>query len=81
MQEYNGSWGVNIFRVLISSYMEYRILPELSFKTEFGYDNNNQVEEYFAGSLTESASTNGYADANSVQSDKYSFNNYFTFYS
>jgi len=79
MQEYNGSWGVNIFRVLISSYMEYRILPELSFKTEFGYDNNNQVEEYFAGSLTESASTNGYADANSVQSDKYSFNNYFTY--
>ncbi|PKP32032.1 MAG: SusC/RagA family TonB-linked outer membrane protein [Bacteroidetes bacterium HGW-Bacteroidetes-17] len=79
MQEYNGSWGVDIFRVLISSYLEYRILPELKFRTEFGYDNNNQTEEYFAGSLTESASTNGYADANAVQSDKYSFNNYFTY--
>lgn len=79
MQEYNGNWEVNIFRVLLNSYLEYQILPELAFKTEFGYDNNNQTEEYFAGSLTESASTNGYADANAIQSDKYSITNYFTY--
>lgn len=79
MQEYNGNWDVNIFRVLLNSYLEYQILPELGFKTEFGYDNNNQTEEYFGGSLTESASTNGYADANAVQSDKYSISNYFTY--
>lgn len=79
MQEYNGNWNVNIFRVLLNSYLEYQLLPELGFKTEFGYDNNNQTEEYFAGSLTESASTNGYADANAVQSDKYSISNYFTY--
>lgn len=79
MEEYNGNWDVNIFRVLLNSYIEYQILPELSFKTELGYDNNNQTEEYFAGSLTESASTNGYADANAIQSDKYSINNYFTY--
>lgn len=79
MQEYNGNWEVNIFRVLLNSYLEYQILPELGFKTEFGYDNNNQTEEYFAGSLTESASTNGYADANAIQSDKYSISNYFTY--
>jgi TonB-linked SusC/RagA family outer membrane protein len=79
MQEYNGNWNVNIFRVLLNSYLEYQILPELGFKTEFGYDNNNQTEEYFAGSLTESASTNGYADANAIQSDKYSISNYFTY--
>lgn len=79
MQEYNGNWNVNIFRVLLNSYMEYQVLPELSFRTEFGYDNNNQTEEYFAGSLTESASTDGFADANAIQSDKYSINNYFTY--
>lgn len=78
-QEYNGSWGVNIFRTIMNSYLEYKIMPELSFRTELGYDNNNQTEEYFSGSLTESASTNGYADANAVQSDKYSINNYFTY--
>jgi len=79
MQEYNGNWDVNIFRVLLNTYLEYQLLPELTFKTEFGYDNNNQTEEYFAGSLTESSSTNGYADANAIQSDKYSISNYFTY--
>lgn len=79
MQEYNGSWDVNIFRTLMNTYLEYKIIPELSFKTELGYDNNNQTEEYFSGSLTESASTNGYADANAIQSDKYNISNYFTY--
>ncbi|WP_372745362.1 SusC/RagA family TonB-linked outer membrane protein [Lutibacter sp.] len=79
MEEYNGSWDVNIFRTLMNTYLDYSILPELSFRSEFGYDNNNQTEDYFAGSLTQSASTDGYAEANSVQSDKYSINNYITF--
>ena len=79
MQEYNGNWDSDIFRVLFNTYAEYYLLPELSFRSEFGYDNNNQTEEYFAGSLTESASTNGYADANAVQSDRYNLSNYFTY--
>ena len=79
MQEYNGNWDANIFRVLLNTYLQYQIIPQLSFRTEFGYDNNNQTEEYFAGSLTESASTNGYADANAIQSDKYNISNYFTY--
>ena len=79
MQQFNGNWDANIFRTLMNSYAEYKIIPELSFRTELGYDNNNQTEEYFAGSLTESASTNGYADANAIQSDKYSINNYFNY--
>jgi len=79
MQEYNGSWDLNIFRTLMNSYVEYKIAPSLSFRTDLGYDNNNQTEEYFAGSLTESASTSGFADANAVQSDKYTISNYFTY--
>lgn len=79
MQQFNGNWDANIFRTLMNSYAEYKIVPELSFRTELGYDNNNQTEEYFSGSLTESASTNGYADANAIQSDKYSINNYFNY--
>ncbi|UJH89879.1 SusC/RagA family TonB-linked outer membrane protein [Antarcticibacterium sp. 1MA-6-2] len=79
MQEYNGDWDSNIFRVLINTYAQYELLPGLNFRTEVGYDNNNQTEEYFAGSMTESASTNGYADANAVQSDKYNLNNYFNY--
>ncbi|QED38210.1 TonB-dependent receptor [Antarcticibacterium arcticum] len=79
MQEYNGDWDADIFRILLNSYLQYQILPSLSFRTELGYDNNNQTEEYFAGSLTQSASTNGYADANAVQSDKYNISNYFNY--
>lgn len=79
MQEFNGDWDSNIFRVLMNTYAQYELLPGLNFRTEIGYDNNNQTEEYFAGSLTESASTNGYADANAVQSDKYNLNNYFNY--
>lgn len=79
MQQFNGNWNANIFKTLMNTYLEYKIVPELSFRTEIGYDNNNQTEDYFAGSLTESASTNGYADANSIQSDKYSINNYFNY--
>lgn len=79
MQEYNGDWDADIFRILLNSYLQYQILPSLSFRTELGYDNNNQTEEYFSGSLTQSASTNGYADANAVQSDKYNISNYFNY--
>jgi TonB-dependent starch-binding outer membrane protein SusC len=79
MQEYNGNWNSNIFRVLLNTYAQYYFLPDLSFRTEIGYDNNNQTEEYFAGSLTESSATNGYADANAVQADKYSISNYFNY--
>lgn len=79
MEEYNGDWDSDIFRVLMNTYINYQIIPSLSFRSEFGYDNNNQTEEYFGGSLTESASTNGYAEANAVESDKYNLNNYFTY--
>lgn len=79
MQEYNGDWDSDIFRVLFNTYAEYYLLDDLSFRTELGYDNNNQTEEYFSGSLTQSASTNGYADANAVQSDRYNLSNYFTY--
>ncbi|QCX37950.1 TonB-dependent receptor [Aureibaculum algae] len=79
MQEYNGSWDVNITRAIMNTFAQYDFTPDLSFRTEIGYDSNNQLDEYFAGSLTESASTNGYADATSIQSDKYNINNYFTY--
>lgn len=78
MQEFNGDWDVDILRVVMNTYAELQIMPELRFRTELGYDNNNQLDEYFSGSLTQSASTNGYADATSIQSDKYNINNYFT---
>lgn len=41
MQEYNGSWKVNLFKTLMNTYAEYKITPSLKFRSELGYDNNN----------------------------------------
>lgn len=78
-QEYNADHQSNIWRVLANIYAQWNMTEFLNFRTEIGYDFNSQVEERFFGSLTESASTNGFADANAVQNEKYVLNNYFTF--
>ncbi|WP_224489039.1 SusC/RagA family TonB-linked outer membrane protein [Robertkochia flava] len=78
-QEFNADHQSNIWRVLANVYAQWNMTEFLNFRTEFGYDFNSQVEERFFGSLTESASTNGFADANAVQNEKYVLNNYFTY--
>ena len=78
-QEYNADHQSNIWRVLANVYAQWNMTEYLNFRSEFGYDFNSQVEERFFGSLTESASTNGFADANAVQNEKYVLSNYFNF--
>ncbi len=78
-QEFNADHNVNVWRNILNLFGEYQITDNLRFRTEFGYDLNNQVEERFFGSLTEFAATNGNADINSVQNEKYVLNNYFTY--
>lgn len=78
-EEFNGNFKTNIWRVLANVYAEYKILPELSFRSEIGYDFLSQVAERFSGSLTESASVGGFGTANAVQTEKYNLNNYFTY--
>ncbi|WP_438424593.1 SusC/RagA family TonB-linked outer membrane protein [Aquimarina macrocephali] len=79
MQEFNGSFKTNVWRVLANTYLQYQIIPELNFRTEVGYDFLSQVAERFSGSLTESASVGGFGTANAVQTEKYNLNNYFTY--
>ncbi|GAB4511335.1 MAG: TonB-dependent receptor [Allomuricauda sp.] len=78
-QEFNADHDTNIWRSILNLFGEYQITDNLKFRTEVGYDLNHQVEERFFGSLTESASTNGFADTNAVQNEKYVLNNYFTY--
>lgn len=77
--EFNGSFKTNIWRVLANTYAEYQILPDLSFRSEIGYDFLSQVAERFSGSLTQSASVGGFGTVNAVQTEKYNLNNYFTY--
>jgi TonB-linked SusC/RagA family outer membrane protein len=78
-QEFNADHNVNIWRTFAKLYGEYQIIPSLSFRSEVGYDLTNQTEDRFFGSLTESASTNGFADASSFADERYVLNNFFTF--
>lgn len=78
-QEFNANHDSNIWRTFAKLFGEYKIIKELTFRSEIGYDLTNQSEDRFFGSLTESASTNGFADASSFADERYVFNNYFTF--
>ncbi|WP_340074614.1 TonB-dependent receptor [Leptobacterium sp. I13] len=78
-EEFNANFQTNIWRVLGNVYGQYQITPELSFRSEFGYDYSTQVAERFNGSLTESASVGGFGTANSTTTERYNLNNYFTY--
>lgn len=78
-QEFNADHKVNIWRTFAKVFGEYKIIPSLKFRSELGYDFTNQTEDRFFGSLTESASTNGFADAYSFADERYVLNNFFTY--
>jgi len=78
-QEFNADHNVNIWRNFAKAYGELKFSDDLKFRSEIGYDITNQTEDRFFGSLTESASTNGFADAYSFVDERYVLNNFFTY--
>ena len=78
MDQFNGDFESNVWRAFMKVYGQVRLSKNLNFRTEYGYDYNQQLEERFFGRLTESASTNGFADAFNIINEKYVINNYFT---
>ncbi|NNL82862.1 MAG: SusC/RagA family TonB-linked outer membrane protein, partial [Winogradskyella sp.] len=78
-QEFNANHSVNIWRTFAKVFGELQIIDQLKFRSEIGYDITNQTEDRFFGRLTESASTDGFADAYSFQDEKYVLNNFFTY--
>ena len=78
MDQFNGDFESNVWRAFMKFYGQAELSENLNFRSEFGYDYNQQLEERFYGSLTESASTNGFADAFNFVNEKYVINNFFT---
>lgn len=76
----NADNETNIWRTIANVYAQYQIIPSLSFRSELGYDLNIQTTETFAGHLSLSESVGGFAEANSVENEKYTLNNYFNFF-
>lgn len=66
-------------RVTGKAFAELRILPNLKFNTDFGYDLSYQTEDQFRGRNTPFQSTNGQAYSSNATSESYVFSNYLTF--
>ena len=65
-------------RVTGKAYLEYNILDNLKFNSDFGYDLSYQTEDQFRGRLTPFQSTNGEAYSSNATSEGYVFSNYLT---
>lgn len=68
-----------IRRVTGKAFGEFRIIPELKFNSDFGYDLYYQNEDSYRGRLTPFQGTNGEGFASSVGTESFITSNYFTF--
>ncbi len=78
-QEQTGRFVTDIWRTTLNVYGEHYFLPSFKFRSEIGYDANNQNAERFSGSLTESASINGFGIVNNTITERYILTNYFNY--
>ncbi|WP_370588474.1 SusC/RagA family TonB-linked outer membrane protein [Robiginitalea sp. SC105] len=77
MDQYNGEFETNIWRGFAKLHLEAYLARNLNFRSEFGYDYTDQLEERFWGSLSQAAAVDGFGDALDVKEEKYVLNNYF----
>ncbi|MBE8714081.1 SusC/RagA family TonB-linked outer membrane protein [Sphingobacterium hungaricum] len=63
-----------------NAFLDYKIIKNLTFRTELGMDIQNQTMNYWASPLSESgAGINGYGESQWYKSMNYNTNNYFTY--
>ncbi len=75
----DGSNNHTVFRSLANAYASYRIIPGLTFKSEFGTDITDLREKNFWGRLTIGAGPAGEAQNRSLRVVNYNWENYFTY--
>jgi hypothetical protein len=75
----DGSNNHTVFRSLANAYASYRIIPGLTFKSEFGTDITDLREKNFWGRLTIGAGPAGEAQNRSVRVVNYNWENYLTY--
>jgi len=70
-----------VYRIIGNAYADYKLLPGLSFRTEFGTDLLSQQEEEYYGRETarNTGAPNGLGSNTFRQVANYTTNNYFTF--
>lgn len=76
----NSNYLSTTYRNLGNMYLNYKLLSNLTFRTEYGIDLLQQNDERFYGSKTIiGESTNGYAESNWYRAFTYNTNNYFNY--
>jgi TonB-linked SusC/RagA family outer membrane protein len=73
-----GNYRTVLRRVTGKAFGEYKLMENLKFNSDFGYDMSYQTEDQFRGSRTPFQSTNGEAYSSNVVSENYVFSNYLT---
>lgn len=74
-----GTYKTNIKRVTGKVFGEYKILKDLAFNSDFGYDYYSQKEKEYQGRKYPFMSTDGYAFNSNVDSENIIFSNYLTY--
>ncbi|WP_103070823.1 SusC/RagA family TonB-linked outer membrane protein [Aquimarina sediminis] len=78
-QEQTGRYVTDIWRTTANIYGDFYLNDALRWKSEIGYDANNQNAEQFSGSLTEFGSVGGLGIASTAISERYILTNYLTY--
>lgn len=79
LEDENAYYNTLIKRITGKVFGEYKILKNLVFHSDFGYDNYNQKEVNFKGRKTPFMSTNGYVFNSFVDSENIVFSNYLNY--
>ncbi len=75
-----GHFRSQTYRNIGNMYLQWNLLPSLSFRTEFGTDIQNQNDDQFYGAQTTNGlGIDGYGESDWFKSLTYNSNNYFTF--
>lgn len=78
-QEQTGRFVTDIWRTTANIYGDFYLNDYLKYKSEIGYDANNQNAERFSGSLTEFASAGGVGTVSNAITERYIFTNYLSY--
>ena len=78
-QEQTGRFVTDIWRTTVNVYGDFYINDYLKWKSEIGYDANNQNAERFSGSLTEFASAGGVGTVSNAITERYILTNYLSY--
>ncbi len=79
LEDLYANYTTNVRRLTGKVFAEYKLVQNLKFNSDLGYDLSNQTEDQYRGTRTPFMSTNGYGFNSNATSENYIWSNYFTY--